>query len=251
MMSGKADVYVFITTMVDPLVEELIHSPDMTLLNMPNAIAYQKRFNYLDAVVIPAGSINIEKKLPERDISLIATTTTLAVRKDLHPSLQLALLMSSKEIIQDSSRLFFSQRNEFPAYVDPSISISPIARNYYNYGPPKTTEYLPYWLVVFIDRLWIVVLAMFAVLYPLSKLNLHLRRLRFIIRERTHYEMLLNMEKEITGKPLSSQEKERLLKKLEMINKQAIHHFIPVGEETDYFLFVNAVQLLRNKIERN
>jgi hypothetical protein len=92
---------------------------------------------------------------------------------------------------------------------------------------------------------------MFAVLYPLSKLNLHLRRLRFIIRERTHYEMLLNMEKEITGKPLSTEEKERLLKKLEMINKQAIHHFIPVGEETDYFLFVNAVQLLRNKIERN
>jgi TRAP-type uncharacterized transport system substrate-binding protein len=250
-LSGKADVYIFITTIVDPLVEELIHSPDVTLLNMSNAISYQKRFNYLDAVVIPAGSINIEKKLPERDISLIATTTTLAVRKDLHPSLQLALLMSSKEIIQDSSRLFFSKRNEFPAYVDPSISISPIARNYYNYGPPKATEYLPYWLVVFIDRFWFVVLAAFAVLYPLSKLNLHLRRFRFIIRKRTHYEMLLNMEKEITGKPLSIEEKEWLLKKLEMINKQAIHHFIPVGEESDYFLFVNALQLLRNKIERN
>ena len=250
-LSGKADVYIFITTIVDPLVEELINSPNMTLLNMSNAIAYQKIFSYLDAVVIPAGSINIEKKLPERDISLIATTTTLAVRKDLHPSLQLALLMSSKQIIQDSSRLFFSKRNEFPAYVDPSIPLSPIARNYYNYGPPKTTEYLPYWLVVFIDRFWFVVLAAFAVLYPLSKLNLHLRRFRFIIRKRTHYEMLLNMEKEITGKLLSGEEKERLLKKLETINKEAIQHFIPVGGESDYFLFVNALQLLRNKIERN
>jgi hypothetical protein len=109
----------------------------MTLSNFPNAIAYQKKFNYLDAVMIPAGSIDIEKKLPARDISLIATTTTLAVRKDLHPALQLALLMSGKQIIQDSSRLFFSKRNEFPAYVDPSIPISPIARNYYNYGPQK------------------------------------------------------------------------------------------------------------------
>jgi hypothetical protein len=159
--------------------------------------------------------------------------------------------MSSKQIIQDSSRLFFSKRNEFPAYVDPSIPISPMARNYYNYGPPKGTEYLPYWLVVFIDRFWFVVLAAFAVIYPLSKLNLHLRRFRFIIRERTHYAMLLNMEQEITGKKLSSEEKEKLLNKLEEINKQAILHFVPVGEEPDYFLFVNALQLLRNKIERN
>ena len=250
-ISGKADVYIFIATMLDPLVQELIHSPDMTLFNLPNAIAYQKKFNYLDAVIIPAGSIDIEKKLPARDISLIATTTTLAVRKDLHPALQLALLMSGKEIIQDSSRLFFSKRNEFPAYIDPSIPISPIARSYYNYGPPKTTEYLPYWLAVFIDRFWLVVLAAFAVIYPLSKLNFHLRRFRFIIRERTHYAMLLRMEKEIMGKQLSSEEKQRLLKKLEMINNQAIQHFVPVGEEPNYFLFVNALQLLRNKIERN
>jgi TRAP-type uncharacterized transport system substrate-binding protein len=250
-LSGKADVFIFITTIVDPLVEELIHSPDMTLLNLPNALAYQKKFNYLDEVIIPAGSLNIEKKLPKHDVSLIATTTTLAVRKDLHPSLQLALLMSSKEIIQDSSRLFFTKRNEFPAFVDPSISISPIARNYYNYGPPKTTEYLPYWLVVFIDRFWFVVLAAFAVIYPLSKLNFHLRRFRFIIRKRPLYELLLNMEKEIAGKKLPIEDKEKLLKKLETINKHAHQHFIPVGEETDYFLFVNALQLLRNKIERS
>jgi len=249
-LSGKADVYIFIATMLDPLVQELIHSPDITLFNFANALAYQKKFSYLDTVAIPAGSIDIEKKLPAQDISLIATTTTLAVRKDLHPALQLALLMSSKQIIQDSSRLFFSKRNEFPAYVDPSIPISPMARNYYNYGPPKGTEYLPYWLVVFIDRFWFVVLAAFAIIYPLSKLNLHLRRFRFIIRERTHYAMLLKIEKEITGKQLSSEEKEKLLNKLEIINKEAILHFVPVGEESDYFLFVNALQLLRNKLER-
>jgi len=250
-LSGKADVYIFVATMLDPLVKELLHSPDLTLFNLSNAIAYQKKFNYLDAVIIPAGSIDIEKKLPVRDISLVATTTTLAVRKDMHPALQLALLMTSKQVIQDSSRLFFSKRDEFPAYIDPSIPISPIARNYYNYGPPKTTEYLPYWLVVFIDRFWFLVLAAFAVIYPLSKLNFHLRRFRFIIRERTHYSMILNIEKEITGKKLSSEEKEKLLKKLEMINKQALQHFVPVGEEPNYFLFLNALQLLRNKIERN
>lgn len=249
--AGKADVYIFLATMTDPLVQELLTSPNITLFNFTNAIAYQKKFNYLDAVTIPAGSIDIENKIPAQNISLIATTTTLAVRRDLHPALQLALLMTGKEAIQDSSRLFFSKRNEFPAYVDPSIPISPIARSYYNYGPPKAINYLPYWLVVFVDRFWLVVVAAFAIIYPLSKLNFHLRRFRFIIRERTHYEMLLRIEKEITGQRISIEDKEKLLKRLEIINKQAIDHFIPVGEEVDYFLFVNALQLLRNKIEKS
>jgi hypothetical protein len=72
-----------------------------------------------------------------------------------------------------------------------------------------------------------------------------------MIHKRTYYEMLLNLEKEITGKPLSSEDQEVLFKKLDLINKNVIRHRIPVGEEADYFLFVNALQLLRHKIQRN
>ena len=251
LLANKADVYIFLSTIVDPLVQKLLLSPEVALFEVPNAQAYQKKFSYLESVTIPAGSIDIEKLIPAKDISLIATTTTLAVDRDMHPALQLALLIAMKQTIQDSPRLFFAKRNEFPDYVDPGVPISPTARSFYNYGPPKSVTYLPYWLAVFIDRFSLVLLAAFAVIYPLSKLNFHLRRFRFMIHKRTYYEMLLNLEKEITGKPLSIEDQEVLFKKLDLINKNVIKHRIPVGEEADYFLFVNALQLLRHKIQRN
>jgi hypothetical protein len=251
LLENKADVYIFLTTIVDPIVQKLLVAPEVALFDVPNAQAYQKKFSYLESVMLPAGSIDIEKQIPAKDISLIATTTTLAVRRDMHPALQLGLLMAMKHTIQESPRLFFAKRNEFPAYVDPGVQISPTARSYYNYGPPKAITYLPYWLAVFVDRFTLVVLAAFAVIYPLSKLNFQLRNFRFTILKRTYYEMLFNLEKEITGKRLTSEEQEALLKKLDLIDKNVLKHRIPVGQEVEYFLFVNALQLLRQKIERN
>ena len=70
-------------------------------------------------------------------------------------------------------------------------------------------------------------------------------------KQTNHIEYTIGLLACLRRQQIESEEKEWLLKKLEMINKQAIHHFIPVGEESDYFLFVNALQLLRNKIERN
>ena len=251
LLANKADVYIFLSTMVDPIVQQLLVAPQVALFDIPNAQAYQKKFSYLESVTIPAGSIDLEKQIPAKDISLIATTTTVAVRRDMHPALQLGLLIAMKQTIQDSPRLFFSKRNEFPTYVDPGVPISPTARSYYNYGPPKAVTYLPYWMAVFIDRFSLVLLAAFAIIYPLSKLNFHLRRFRFIILKRSYYEMLLKLEKEVTGRQVSGEEQKILLKKLDLINQQVIKHRIPVGEEVDYFLFLNALHLLRHKIERN
>lgn len=251
LLSHKVDVYIFLSTILDPIAQNLLVAPEVALFEVPNTQAYQKKFSYLESVMLPAGSIDIENKIPAKDISLIATTTTLAVRRDMHPALQLALLITTKQIIQDSPLLFFSKRNEFPAYLDPGVPISPTARNYYNHGPPKAVAYLPYWLAVFIDRFSLVILTAFAIIYPLSKLNFQLRNFRFTLLKRTYYEILFNIEKEITGKRLTSKEQEALLKKLDQIDKDALKHRIPVGQEVEYFLFVNALQLLRHKIERN
>ena len=151
-LDDKLDVFIFVSTIIDLPVQKLIRSPGIKLFNFKNSAAYEKKFYFLDAVEIPAGSINILNNFPPENISLIATTSTLAVRRDMHPDLQLALLIAMKNTIQDSQLLFFAKRNQFPAYVDPSIPLSPVARKFYNNGPPQAIIYLPYWLGVFVDR---------------------------------------------------------------------------------------------------
>jgi TRAP-type uncharacterized transport system substrate-binding protein len=249
-LDEKLDVFIFVSTIIDLPVQKLIRAPGIKLFNFKNSAAYEKKFYFFDAVDIPAGSINILENFPPENISLIATTSTLAVRRDMHPDLQLALLLAMKNTIQDSQLLFFAKRNQFPAYVDPSIPISPVARKFYNTGPPNAINYFPYWLGVFVDRFWLVLLTLFAIIYPLSKLNFHLRNFLYAVKERSHYEEILAIDRQVSCMPISAEQKAIFLKRLDEINMAVIIHGVPIGEEADYYLFVSATQLLRNKLER-
>jgi TRAP-type uncharacterized transport system substrate-binding protein len=250
-LKGDLDAIIIVSTYLDPIVQNLMREPKVALYSFSNANAYERKYNYLEAVNIPAGSIDLLNQIPPKDIELISTTASLVVRKDLHPDLQLALLMTIKEVIGSSSSLFFAKRNEFPAYVDPSIPISPIARRFYDYGPPHTAQYLPYWLAGFFERSWLLILALFAIIYPLTKLNIHLRKFRFTLKERPHYEELLAMEKRLCTEKLSEREKQQFLDDLDKMNKHAIEAGVPVGEEVDHFNFLNAINLMRIKIASN
>ena len=250
-LKGKLDAIVIVSAYQDTLIQNLMKHPGVALHNFSNALSYAKKYSYLEAVSLPAGSIDLPNQIPSKDIELIATTASLVVRKDMHPDLQLALLMAAKDVMRNSTSLFFAKRNEFPAYVDPLIPISPVAQRFYDYGPPHAARYFPYWLAGFIDRAWLLLLALVAIFYPLSKLNLHLRKFRFVIKEHPHYVELLKMEQCLCERKLSETEKQEFLDQLNRMNKHAIKNGVPIGEEADYFNFLNAINLMRIKIERN
>ena len=247
-LEGRLDALVMVASIQDPIVQKLVRAEGIELYSFANASAFEKRYNSLEKLVLPAGSLAIYPPVPARDVSLVATTTSLAVKKNMHPDLQLALLMTIREMNRSSVQLFFAGRNEFPSYVDPLVPLSPVASKFYDYGPPPATRYLPFWIAGFVDRAWVLLLTLVAVFYPLSKLNLHLRKLRFVVQERPHYEELLAIEQVLSSRKPTEEEKEELRKRLDAINLHAIRAGVPVGEEADYFNFLNAVQLLRGKI---
>jgi len=247
--SGDVDAVVMVATNIDPVVQDLLHTaPHITIYDFKNAQAYARKYNSFVALTLPMDSIDINEGIPKKDINLLGTTTSLVVKKTMHPDLQLAILMAAKDASRNSTNLFFAKRDEFPAYRDPLIPISPVAERFYDYGPPHAMRYLPYWLAGFIDRAWLLILTIFAVFYPLSKLNIHFRKFRFNLKEIPHYKELLKIERRLQGAPLSAEEKEEMLKRLDEINAQAIHAGVPVCEEAAYFNFLNAIFLLKVKI---
>ena len=250
-VAGDIDALIIVSTVNDPIVQKLMRLSNVGLFSFENAHAFAKKFNALEAVTLPAGSINIYPPIPSQDISLISTTSSVAVKKEMHPDLQLALLMTIREINRNATNLFFAKRDEFPAYVDPTIPISPVAARFYDYGPPQMMRYLPFWVAGFIDRAWILLLTLVAVFYPLSKLNLHIRKLRFIIHERPYYEELLDIDKMLSTRKLTEAEKESVKERLASINDHAIKHGVPIGEELHHFDLVKAIDLLRRKLEIN
>ncbi len=248
-MEGGADALIIVSTAWDPIVQTLMRTPGVELMNFKNAEAFDKKDNSLESVRLPAGSISIYPQIPVQDVSLVATTTSVVVKKEMHPDLQLALLMTMKKMNRASENLFFARRNEFPAYVDPAVPISPVAAKFYDYGPPQAMRYLPFWIAGFVDRAWLLLLGLVAIFYPLSKLNLHVRKLRFVVHERPLYEELLEIDKRVSTRILSAEEKIAIHKRLDSINRHAVEHTIPIGEEPHYFDLVMAIDLIRKKMD--
>ena len=247
--SGEIDVLVLVSTNLDPVTQDLLRSPNIAVFDFKNAPAFSKKINSFITLTLPADSISVTSHLPPKDVTLLATTTSLVVKQTMHPDTQLALLMNVKDANRNSPNLFFAKRDEFPAYLDPSIPISPVAERFYDYGPPHAMQYLPYWLAGFIDRTWILLLTILAVFYPLSKLNVHFRKFRFNLREIPHYQELLEMERRLQRGSLADTETREMLKRLDEINTHAIHGEVPISEEAAYFNFLNAIFLLRVKIQ--
>lgn len=247
-LEGGADALIMVATVMDPIVQKLLRTPGVAVLSFENADAFDKRYNSLEAVRLPAGSVSIYPQIPAHDISLVATTTSVVVKKSMHPDLQLALLMAIKQMNRSSENLFFAKRDQFPAYVDPAVPLSPVAAKFYDYGPPQAMRYLPFWIAGFVDRAWLLLLGLVAVFYPLSKLNLHIRKLRFVVHERPFYEELLEIDRRISTQRLSEEEKAAIRKRLDTINRHAISHGVPIGEEPHYFDLVKAIYLIQRKL---
>ena len=51
------------------------------------------------------------------------------------------------------------------------MPLAPEAERFYRNGPPWLQRYLPFWLANLIDRMWLVLISIIAVLIPLSRMR--------------------------------------------------------------------------------
>ena len=116
-----------------PVVQNLLRDPRIRLMSFPRAEALSRIYPFLDHVVLPEGVIDLEKNIPSRDVTLIATTNAVLVRSDLHPELINLLAQALQEIHGEPG--LFRRVGEFPTTVDPECPIAVSAREFYKNGP--------------------------------------------------------------------------------------------------------------------
>ena len=248
-LKGELDAYIVATAAGDPQIRKLLTQQDITLFDFKDAHGLDKKFDSLFSLNMSRGSIQTFPAIPEKDITLLGTTTSLVVKKDLHPDAQLALLVAYKNILRDSNDLFFAKRDEFPSYKDPLIPISPVAAKFYDYGPPNTLRYLPFWVAGFVDRAGVFLVTLLAIFYPLSKLRIQLRLVRFNVKMQPFYEEVLKIQSELLESSLGKAQLIAILARLERIDRLAIQSGVPIGKETDYFEFLGTVHTVRESIK--
>ena len=168
LMEGKVDVVMTFGTADNALVQKLLYTPKVKLMNFSQAEAYTRLFPALSHVVLPKGILDLEKKVPPSDVHLLSPTTNLIVRENLHPASIYLLLDAAVEIHGNSG--WVHRAGEFPNLKAQDFPLSEEAERFYKSGRPFLMNYLPFWAAAFVERTIRIIVPVGIVLVPLLRI---------------------------------------------------------------------------------
>jgi uncharacterized protein len=168
LLDGRIDGMVFSSAPDALLIQMLLQTPGIKLFDFAQAEAYTRRFPFLTHVVLPRGIVDLGRDLPPKDYHLIAPTATLVARDDLHPALVDLFVQAASEIHGGAG--WFRKQGEFPTASYTEIPVARDAEKFYKNGPPFMQRYMPFWLANVFERMWVVIVALGALLIPLSRI---------------------------------------------------------------------------------
>jgi TRAP transporter TAXI family solute receptor len=226
LLEGRIDGLVFSSAPEAPLIQMLLQTPGIKLFDFVQAEAYTRRLPFLSHVVLPRGIVDLGRDLPAQDYQLIAPTATLVAREDLHPAL-IDLFVQAAGTIHGGTG-WFQQQGQFPSPRYTEIPVAAEAAKYYKDGPPLLQRYMSFWLANFFDRMWVVVVALGALILPLSKVVPPLYVWRIRSRLYRWYGQLRTVEQALEDAPEAGRQQvyaaqlERLNQIEDMVNQLSI-----------------------------
>lgn len=167
LQQGRIDAAFIIAAEHAPVVQVLLRSPGVKLMNFSQSFAYERRYPFLTRLTMPKGVADLVRDFPPEDTRVLAPTASLVVSEKLHPAVQNLLLQAARQVHGKPG--FFQSANEFPAYMDAMLPLSSEAERYFKSGPPFLQRYLPFWLAVLVDRMFVLLLPIIALLIPLLR----------------------------------------------------------------------------------
>ncbi|HTH80209.1 MAG TPA: TAXI family TRAP transporter solute-binding subunit [Ramlibacter sp.] len=141
LQQGTLDVLVMVSAPQSPVVRELLGAPGVALVQLKRSSALTERLPYLQLRLLPRGAI--DARLPQRDVALLVTTTSLVARADLHPALQRLAAEVARQV--HSAPGPFQRAGDFPSLRRIEFPASAEARRTLTSGRPWLEEHLPFW----------------------------------------------------------------------------------------------------------
>ncbi len=192
-LDGRQDALVFASAPESPMVQMLLQTPGVKLMNFAQSEAYARRLGYLQPVVLPQGVVDLAANVPAHDVRLIAPTTSLVAKADTHPAV--LQLMSQAAMALHSPPSWFSHAREYPSLAHAELPLSPESVRAVNGGGvPYLQRFLPFWLANLVERMWLAMGLIVALALPLSRIVPPIYTLRIRSRVFRWYAELRDIE---------------------------------------------------------
>jgi TRAP-type uncharacterized transport system substrate-binding protein len=242
LLEGRIDGLVFASAPESLMVQMLLQTPGVRLFHFSQADAYSRRFGFLSAVTLPRGVVDLARNVPPEDVRLIAPTATLVVRESLHPALAQLFVQAAQQVHGIPG--WFQRKGDFPNARDNERALAPEAQRFYREGAPLLQRYLPFWLANLIDRMWVVLLSIIAVLIPLSRVVPPLVEFRIRSRIFRWYGQLRALEDAAPERP-----RDELLKELGFIETRVTRIPVPLSYADELYALRSHIQMVRRRLE--
>jgi TRAP transporter TAXI family solute receptor len=250
LLDGSIDGLVFSSAPEAPLIQMLLQTPGIRLFNFAQAEAYTRRLPFLSHVVLPRGIVDLGRDIPAQDYHLIAPTATLVAREGVHPAL-IELFVQAASSIHGGTG-WFQQQGQFPSPRYTEIPVAQGAAKFYRDGPPLMQRYMRFWLANLFERMGVIVVALAALIIPLSKIVPPLYVWRIRSRVYRWYGQLRAVEQQLAQSadagPALAQLCDRLLTRLDEIEAGVNQMSIPLAFADSLYGLRNHINFVRLRV---
>ena len=246
--AGRIDGVFLLAGAESSTLKKLIDLPGIRIASFSFVEAYTKRLKNLEVLNLPRGALDIKRDVPNHDIQMVATTTTILADKNLHPAIQYLFIAAAKQIASDGDSLF-DRSGGFPAHIDKSIPLSDVAHQFYEKGAPALAGHVPFWMANFVDRMWIIYLSILLFIYPALLLLPKYRNTYARLCVIDCYEELEVIEHKLRNTTRLDDWSD-LVTEFESLEKKSTSLWVPSSEYGGYFNLRLSIEQSRQKLAR-
>jgi hypothetical protein len=108
-------------------------------------------------------------------------------------------------------------------------------------------RYLPFWLAILIDRMWVALFSIAVILIPLARVLPPLYQFRIRSRIFRWYRDLRQIEEDMAGK---AADPARLMEKLDNLDAKAEHIPVPLAYTDELYALRSHIALVRERLRQ-
>ena len=250
-LNGELDALVFASAPESLMVQMLLQTPGVKLMDFAQNEAYSRRFAFLAPVTLPRGVVDLAGDVPAQDVRLVAPTTTLLARDGVHPAL--LGLFSQASLALHSKAGWFNRAHEFPNAANTEFALAKEAERTIRNGVPLLQRYLPFSLANLMERMWLALGIIIAVLLPLSRIVPPLYQFRIRSRVFRWYGQLRAIEERLgtqvgRSRDGSPESVKALVRELDEMEAHVEKISVPLSYADELYSLRNHIDLVRQKL---
>lgn len=242
-LDGTLDALVFASAPEAPMVQMLLQTPGVRLMDFAQSAAYARRLSFLTPVVLPRGVVDLAADVPPQDVRLVAVTTTLLAREDTHPALLQLFTLAARTLHGGAG--WFNAAREYPNLAHTPWPVAREAERTLQGGAPLLQRYLPFAWANLVERMWLALGLILAIVLPLSRVLPPLYDLRIRSRVFRWYGRLRELENAVSaGRTDAASAREAL----DALERQVQNIAVPLSHADALYALREHIRLVRSRL---